>query len=269
MQERRLPKRLNFIACGAGPLSVPACALAVLLVAVGATGVSLAQPLPLPLPAKTDIPEDFSTVICPDEPAARRMLRNHHVEGRSWFDSPTFMRGLELTGCKQLSGPLQIKRVLDRKTLRSGPSNSYILYEATRPDGGIVYGTVHEEGNNRHPRTPLDRWFQTHAPVGWLQAKRGLRKTYVCQDPQAAKKVVAAIPPLRERGVNNPHRIRARDAAIRTSGCTRTYGRFRIAALHDSIFISTGYEAGESWTALTATDPRGRIVGLLHDADTR
>jgi hypothetical protein len=220
----------------------------------------------LPLPAKQDIPADFSTVICPDAASAKRMLAEFYVPGQSWFDGPTFMRGLGVTGCRQMSGPLQIGKVFERRVLRQGEGSTYIRYEGRRPNGEIVSGIVHEEGNNSHPRTPFEHWMRSHAPDGTVKGG-GVKKTYVCADAAAAIKVVAAIPPARAKGVNNPQQVRARDEAIRASGCRRTQETYRVTAVHRSVFVILGYEASESWTALTAVDAQGRAIGLLHDAD--
>jgi hypothetical protein len=221
-----------------------------------------------PLPQRTDIPADYSTVICPAEPQARRMLREFYVAGGQWFNGQVFMSGLDITGCRQLGGPLQIREVLERKRVVDTETGIYLMYRAVRPDGASVFGIVHESGNNRHPRNPEERWRQTNAPEGHVIANTDKRTTYVCPTPEAAMAVVAAIPRLREneRGTKVSRQARARDTALTASRCIRADGTYTVSKVHNSVFISLGYEAGQEWTALTVIDRQGRTVGLLYDS---
>ena len=224
-----------------------------------------------PLPTLTDVPDDFSMVHCPNEAATRAMLRDYYVKDKDWIDIPTFFKGLEATGCKQLSGPVEIVEVLERKSFRPGPSGIHVAFRSVGFSGNLkgdqIFGIVHEDGNNRHPRNALDRWKQTHAPDGVVTAIPANKRVYVCPSSKAAMNVVAAIPPVRRKGMNQPLQIRAKNAAIKANGCSWATGRFRVTAVHTSVFISLGDEVGEYWHALTATDERGKSVGILHDSD--
>ena len=224
-----------------------------------------------PLPTLTDVPDDFSMVHCPNEAATRAMLRDYYVKDKDWIDIPTFFKGLEATGCKQLSGPVEIVEVLERKSFRPGPSGIHVAFRSVGFSGNLkgdqIFGIVHEDGNNRHPRNALDRWKQTHAPDGVVTAIPADKRVYVCPSSKAAMNVVAAIPPVRRKGMNQPLQIRAKNAAIKANGCSWATGRFRVTAVHTSVFISLGDEVGEYWHALTATDERGKSVGILHDSD--
>jgi hypothetical protein len=221
-----------------------------------------------PLPRRTDIPADYSTVICPNEAQARRMLNEFYVAGDTWFNGQAFMRGLTATGCQQLSGPLEIRDVLARKRVISTETGIYLLYRATRPSGESVFGVVHEAGNNRHGRTPQEKWLQNYSADGVVTANTDGRTTYVCPTPDAAMAVIAAIPLLRdsERGTKVSRQTRARDAALKANKCTRGDGKYTVSNVHNHAFISLGYESGEEWTALTALDRRGLTVGLLYDS---
>lgn len=224
-----------------------------------------------PLPTLTDVPDDFSMVHCPNEAATRAMLRDYYVKDKDWIDIPTFFKGLEATGCKQLSGPVEIVEVLERKSFRPGPSGIHVAFRSVGFSGNLkgdqIFGIVHEDGNNRHPRNALDRWKQTHAPDGVVTAIPADKRVYVCPSSKAAMNVVAAIPPVRRKGMNQPLQIRAKNAAIKANGCSWATGRFRVTAVHNAVFISLGDEVGEYWHALTATDERGKSVGILHDSD--
>ena len=224
-----------------------------------------------PLPTRTDVPDDFSMVHCPNEAATRTMLLDYYVKDKDWIDIPTFFKGLEATGCKQLSGPVEIVEVLERKSFRPGPSGIHVAFRSVGFSGDLkgdqIFGIVHEDGNNRHPRNALDRWKQTHAPDGMVTAIPADKRVYVCPSSKAAMNVVAAIPPVRRKGVNQPLQTRAKNTAIKANGCNWATGRFRVTAVHNAVFISLGDEVGEYWHALTATDGRGKTVGILHDSD--
>lgn len=223
------------------------------------------------LPIRTDVPEDYSMVHCPNEPATRTMLRNYYVTDNKGFLGPTFFKGLEATGCEQQSGPVTIVEVLERISMGSEPSDTYVAFRSIGTGGALkgkqIFGIVNEEGNNQHPRNALDRWKRMHAAHGVVTASPADKRVYLCPTPKAAMNVIAAIPPVRQKGVNQPIQVRAKEAAIKTNRCGWATGRFRVTAIHSSAFISLGYEVGEHWTALTATDARGKSVGILHDSN--
>ncbi len=220
-----------------------------------------------PLPTKIDIPVDLSMVQCPNEAAMQMMLRDYYTLNGTRFDITAFFKGLEVTGCRQSSGPIKITQVIARKSLDSVHVAFLGVGNGPKPTGDVVFGIVDETLNNTHPRTASERWKKLHAPGGRLIVKTGGKKVYLCATPAAATKVVAAIPPVKQKGVNQPHQIRARDAAIKANGCTLTTGQFDVMGINKSAFISLGNEAGEEWTALTAFNRDGRLVGLLHDSN--
>jgi hypothetical protein len=224
-----------------------------------------------PLPRRPDIPENFSTVICPDEASARQMLNEFHIRGAQSFDTSVFMIGLRRTGCDQKSGPIRITQVLQRKTVVPGQTESvYVLYRGERPDGSVVFGVIHEFGNDTFPRTPQERWLRNNARDGVVQAGANRRRTYVCETPGQARGVIAAIPAIRdsERGREATRLLAARDRALRQEpGCRPVRdARYRVVDSHERAFISLGPDAGEEWTALTVTDSSGRTRGLLYDS---
>lgn len=221
-----------------------------------------------PLPRQQDIPQELSTVICPDAAATRRLIEDYYrVNAEGIFDTYYFFDGLKETGCQQDRGPLTIEEVLSRKVLSDGKAGSYMAYRARRPDGDTVFGIVDEVLNDTHPRTAFGQWMELHAPSGKLVNHPGGGKLYLCRSPDAARQVIRAIPPVREPGTANPHPYRARDHAFAANGCVLAQGEYQITAVGDSVFIDIGPEAGEEWTALEATDDKGRKVGLVFDAD--
>ncbi len=220
-----------------------------------------------PLPRQRDIPQELSTVICPDPGATERLIGEYYrVNADGIFDTYHFFDGLTETGCLQGSGPLTIEDVLSRKVLQNGAAGSYMAYQGRRPDGSVVFGIVDEVVNDTHPRTAFGQWMELHAPSGRLVNHEGGGKLYQCLSPEAAAEVIRAIPPLREQGAANPEQEQARDRAFAENGCVLARGEFRITSVGASAFISTGPEAGEDWTALEATDEQGRKVGLVFDA---
>lgn len=217
-----------------------------------------------PLPARTDIPADFSTVICPGEAAAATMLRDHYAPAGNRYDIRTFMAGLKATGCVQASGPITIERVQARRRF---PDETVLFYAGRRPGGQAVFGHVWEEGFVRHPRNHFERWLDLHAKDGKVPKFAKGVEIHVCPTVKAAQRVVAAIPPVHEPGVNNPHQVKALKSGLRRHGCKPGAGPFTVSAVHKSTFISRGNEAGEEWASLTATNTRGENLGLVHGRD--
>ena len=221
----------------------------------------------LPLPEHRDVPEDYSAVICPNQASAATMLRDFHQESSYGnLDTPKFMEGLSATGCEQRGGPLEIDNVIDRRTIGNGQDGPFIAFKAHRPDGTAVFGTVDEGGNNRHPRTPLERWTQLHAPDGMLEAGANGLATYRCPTASSAQAVVSAVPKGSESGEPDPKQASAFKAALKSQKCAPAAGKFRVTEVHGSIFISLDIESGEDWTALSVTDASGATVGLVYDA---
>lgn len=236
------------------------------------------QTEPLPLPEHTDIPEDYSTVICPDRSAAERMLtefyavapapRNHtHI-------IPLFFEGLEATGCVQ-NGPLKvgtitIETVLMRRSFdkADGPEQ-VIAFQGVNGEGASLVGIVDETGNNAFPRSPLERWLQTHADGDMLTVPVGagyVPPTYICPSLSAANASVAAIPSYETENVDEFIATTAFETALAANGCSRTEGRYRITALGEDGVILCGYECAAVWTALEAETTGGETVGLIYEA---
>ncbi|MFC0590146.1 hypothetical protein ACFFF7_12030 [Novosphingobium aquiterrae] len=220
-------------------------------------------------PEKRDIPADYSTVTCSNEASARAMISDYYrPNDNGAFDVYRFFDGLKVTGCQQAGGPIVIEEVLARK--RVGATHQ-ILYRGSRSTGATVFGLVDEEGNNRAPRNAFERWIATYATGGFLnpdpQKSPAQKPSYLCPTPQAAQKVISAIPAVQQPGVMNAPQVSAKLAALNANGCTIASGRFEVIAVHGSVFISLGYESGETWTALTALDSHRRVVGILHDDD--
>jgi hypothetical protein len=221
------------------------------------------------LPEQRDIPEELSTVICPDLASTRFLMDKYYrVNGNGIFDIYYFFDGLAATGCEPGSGPLRVEEVLSRKVLLDGRAGRYMAYKALRPGGDTVFGIVNEVLNDTHPRTAFGQWMQLHAPSDRLVNHPGGGKLYQCQSPDAARQVIRVIPPVAVKGAANPEQDQARDQAFADHGCALAHGEFTITAVGASAFISTGPEAGEDWTALEATDANGQVVGLVYDAST-
>jgi len=225
-----------------------------------------------PLPAKTDIQTDFSTVICPDEAAARTMLdtyygvqpppRNHTI------DTSLFFRGLESTGCTQSSpdaaSVITIDRVIARRTLQlAGGTETHLVYRGTNAKGVTLVGIVDETGNDSHPRNDFERWLSEFIPGGVLDYDPTVMETvYLCPTVDGARAAVRAIPAKGNDTVRNAAFARARIA----NGCKQAAaGRYRITARHENRDIACGYECEDVWNALAATDQRGRPVALIFD----
>jgi hypothetical protein len=215
----------------------------------------------IPLPAKTDIPEDKGgVVICATDAAAQRMYRDYMVDrsDSTMIDLDMFFAGIKATGCVQTSGPITITRVDQRKKLKDG---SYIRFAGLRPDKSPVYGIVNEDDNNRHPRSDLERWLDPRSENGSLTLAAADRRGCVCATPAIARKVVLAIP----EKVSKARQLAAFKKAIAANRCATANGTYRITAVHESRWIELGFEAGEDWTALTATNAKGGVIGLVYD----
>lgn len=234
------------------------------------SALGAASPGSLPLPLKRDIPANFSTVICGDERAARVFISDFIAPNQTGTDVniDRFFEGLSATGCRQESGPLQIQAVLVRKPVVEGQAQRHILYRAKKPSGETVFGVVDELANNTHPRTPFEEWLSLQTQDGMLTANESDRRTYLCRSPQAARAAIVALSRAKQARLRG-HRLRmAKADALRTSSCFPTQGRFRVRAIHGSVanFFGNDAESLEDWTAVTAVNGRGQVIGLLHNA---
>lgn len=226
-----------------------------------------------PLPAKIDIPNDFSTVICPTESAARQMLgtyygvqpapRNHTI------DTSLFFQGLAATGCSQDSSDaksvITIQQAVARRTLKlASASETYLIYRGANAKGVRVVGIVDEMGNNKHPRTDFERWLSEFAPNGLINYDPATMSTlYLCATVDGARAAVRAIPTKGNKAVQNQAFGKARAA----NACRQApAGRYKITARHENRDIQCGFECEDIWNALAATDARGRAVALIFNA---
>jgi hypothetical protein len=230
---------------------------------------------PLPLPQQRDIPDNFSTKLCPDRAAAERLLSDFYASNdpaNNLIDIPLFMRGLAETGCEQLSGPIEIQEVIARRTLDLGWSvETHIAYRGVRPDGSVVWGVVDETWNDRLPRTPLEAFVQQLTDGGWLPSAAewaaDATQILVCPGPAEARAVIAAMPdPLNS---SESSQRRGFERARRANRCAPApaNGRYRVTAVFETNSVGCGYECGTSWTAVAAETPAGLSVGLLHGFD--
>ncbi|MEM8696046.1 MAG: hypothetical protein AAGE05_08500 [Pseudomonadota bacterium] len=236
------------------------------------------QTTPLPLPERTDIPEDYSTVICPDRAAAERMLADFYAVAPAPRNHthiiPLFFEGLDATGCVQ-GGPLKvgtitIETVLMRRSFdkADGPGQ-VIAFQGVNAEGTPLVGIVDETGNNNFPRTPLERWLETYADGDILTVRPGIGyvpPTYICPSLMAANASVAAIPNYETEATTEQAATAAFETALAANGCSRTEGRYRITALGEDGVILCGYECAAHWTALEAETPDGRTIGLIYEA---
>jgi len=240
--------------------------LAVLVMIVAAQGGSE------PLPTKTDIPSDFSTVICPTEAAARTMLDTHYsvqpAPRNHTIDTGLFFKGLAATGCTQNSvdakSTITIQQVLLRRTLTLAPGReTYLVYRGANANGARVVGIVDETGNAKHPRTDFERWLAEFAPDGVLNHDPAtMDKLYLCSTVDGAQASVRAIPVKGSEATRNAAFANARTA----NGCSKAAaGRYKITARYENRTIPCGFECEDVWNALAATDSRGRVVGLIFD----
>ena len=223
-----------------------------------------------PLPTKTDIPSDFSTVICPTEAAARDMLGSYYgvqpAPRNHTIDTGLFFKGLAATGCTQNSpdakSTITIKEVVARRTLTLAPgSETYLVYRGANASGTKVVGIVDETGNAKHPRTDFERWLAEFIPDGVLNHDPAtMGKLYICSTTDSARAAVRAIPAKGSEATRNAAFAKARTANSCREAST---GRYKITARHENRTISCGFECEDIWNALAATDTRGRAVALI------
>lgn len=243
----------------------PPAGLASVAIAIMASGSLSANER---LPLKTDIPADYGGVaICASEAKALELLRNYHVASPyGSLDSSRYLAGLRATGCGPTDTLLEIVQVIERRNVGSDTDGPFMAFRAHTQSGDLVTGVVGEGGNNRHPRTDFERWLRLHAPDGSVGISGKRVGGYSCPTLDAAKAAVRAIPPVARKGQNNPQQVAAFAQARKKLGCAPVSGRFKVSAVHNAAFISVGYESGQDWTALTATDAAGRRRFLIYDA---
>jgi hypothetical protein len=145
-----------------------------------------------------------------------------------------------------------------------------VLFRGQRPDGSVVFGIVHDFGNDMVPRSPEERWLRQDTRSRLVVSGTGGRKADVCDTPEIAKRIVAAIPaiPDGERGTRVTRLIAVWDKTLQNEdGCSPVEGfQYRVVAIHEKVLISLGPDAREEWTALSVTDSVGRMFGMLYDS---
>ncbi|HCF24994.1 MAG TPA: hypothetical protein DER67_05620 [Novosphingobium sp.] len=230
----------------------------------------------LPLPDHVDIPDGFSTTICPTEAAARTMLADYYrvkpAPNNHITDTERYFAGLKATGCAQDSprtGTIIIKTVVARVelTLADG-KESYIVYRGVMGSAATpVIGIVDEGNNNGFARTELASWKESHAIDGWLDA-RGMDQEiaifYRCETPELARSVVASMKVM-TKAQWQPYRAKLKQVAA-AKGCRPARDRYYVAALLDQTYNDCGNECGIDLIAIEATERSGLKVGLVYDA---
>lgn len=226
-----------------------------------------------PLPQKTDIPNDYSTLICPSEAAARTMLTSYYgvqpAPRNHTIDTGLFFKGLAATGCSQDSvdatSVITIQQALARRTVKlASASETYLVYRGANAKGVRVIGIVDESGNNKHPRTEFERWLSEFVPDGQLNHDPAtMRTVYLCASVDGARAAVRAIPAKGSKAVQNQAFGKARAA----NACRQApAGRYKITTRYENRDIQCGFECEDIWNALAATDARGRAVALIFNA---
>ncbi len=230
---------------------------------------------PQPLPDHVDIPETYSTVLCPDQQAAKTMLDryysvkpapNNHIN-----DTDLFFAGLKATGCAQDSqarkGVITIKSVHQRRvlTLASGQER-IIRYSGINSAGIPVEGIVDEDGNNGHARTPLAEWLTERTNNGWLDARIDRGSPWIfyrCDTPAKANAVVSATKPVAKAKPAMFQQKLQRAAA--QQGCRAASDSYFVTAILSTSGNECGFECYVDLHALAATDRSGLSVGLVFD----
>jgi hypothetical protein len=247
---------------------------ATLLVAGLMTGGAVAADHPLP--AKTDIPPDFSTTLCPSAEKAVQMLDHITVKAPPHdhiTDTDDFFAGLAATGCAQdgtdRTEPVIITGVLGRKAVKlASGEERYIAYAGRGADGKPLFGVVDETGNDRAPRSPLEKWLDNQGAAGGMLTiaapdEFGTR-AYSCSTAAAAQMAVKAI--AKDGSVSPESKEKAFMQAIQAAKCTPAQGRFQVRAILEERVMDCGHECEAVWTALEAADSNGLAIGLIYDA---
>lgn len=229
-----------------------------------------------PLPAKTDIPADFSTTLCPDENKAVDMLNYITVQPAPHnhiTDTDDFFAGLAITGCTQgdvaRTQPITIARVLQRKTISlAGGEEQHIAYVGRDAGGRTVYGVVDESANDRAPRSSLEKWLANQGAVDGMLTIAPPDEygtlAYVCATATDAGAIVRSI--KTGNGASNEAKDHPFVQAVKAKGCLPAAGQFHIRAVLEERTIGCGHECEAVWTALDAVDSKGVAVGLIYDA---
>lgn len=193
---------------------------------------------------------------------------NNHIT-----DTTEFFAGLSATGCAQddtdRKEPITITQVLRRKTITlAGGEERYAAYAGRDAAGRALYGVVDESGNDRVPRSPLEKWLANQGGVdGTLtitEADEFGTRAYACATAAAAQSVVRAIPT--GTGESTEAKEQAFTQGLKASKCLPAKGRFQVRAILEERTIDCGHECEAVWTALDARDSKGAAIGLIYDA---
>ena len=226
----------------------------------------------LPLPQNVIIPVDYSSIQCPNEAAALKMIDfftvrpapNNHIA-----DTDTFFDGLRATGCVQngpkSKTPITIKKIMARKTITLADNQeTYAVFTGQNAAGVVFTGVVNETGNDNHPRNAYQRWLSewTRKGIITITRERFADPAYTCATPSAARSAVRGLP---LKGSEKSKRA-AFAKALQANKCVRAAeGDYHVTAVHEARTISCGFECEDNYTALSVT--RGRwTVGLIFDA---
>lgn len=226
-----------------------------------------------PLPEHVDIPNEHSTVICPDQAAAQMMLNQYYrvqpAPNNHTIDIEHFFAGLRATGCSQdaeRKGVVTILSAKSRATVELADGTERLLrYEGRDETGKVIAGIVSEDGNNSFPRTDLARWLSERTSNGWLDARAGEEASifYRCKTPEAAKSVVSSMKGMEQAKETDFSKKLARSAA--QLGCRQATDRYQVTALLETAGNECGFECYIDLTALAAIDRSGLQVGLIFD----
>jgi hypothetical protein len=227
-----------------------------------------------PLPDHVDIPDAFSTVICPDQKAAQMMLDRYYsvkaAPNNHIHDTDLFFAGLKATGCSQDSparkGTITIKSVHQRKLLKLADGNERVVrYSGVNSANAPVSGIVNEDGNNAFGRTELAGWKSERTSDGWLDARATENSIFFrCATPQQATAVVKAMQGQEKSALKAFMAKLEKQAAAQK--CRPASDRYFVTSILALAGNACGFECYIDLTALGAVDRSGQTVGLIFDA---
>lgn len=240
---------------------------------MGLMVLALLQTSPLPLPQKPDIPHDFSSVICPDDASARKMLDQYFSVAEAPKNHtiiiPHFFVGLKETGCTQDS-PLNrstiiIKQAIARKSIQMADGKeTYLLFHGVNKSGAQVVGIVNETEAHKHPRTDYERWISSWAPGGFIKVENSGDNgaVYICPSATSARAAVNSIPVKGNEKVQRTAFARG----LKARQCQPApVGQYVVKSVYEVRDIHCGFECVDSFTALDV-QINGLRKGLIYDA---
>lgn len=226
-----------------------------------------------PLPEYVDIPFEHSTVICPNQIAAKTMIDNYYrvkpAPNNHTVDIDYFFEGLRATGCAQdadRKGVITIRLAHSRRVVDLADGQERLLrYEGSDASGRTIIGIVDEDSNNAYPRTKLAEWLSVRSNNGWLDANgpEAPQIFYRCPGPEQAKAVVSGLKNM-EKAKEAAFQAKLKKSAEQL-GCRKASDRYMVTALLESAGNECGFECYVDLTALSAIDRAGMQVGLIFD----